>query len=65
MLVFTSLVDCYWFFKHLYQWEMTKAQEKNAYPKISLKAFNRFYATVQSRKGLRCSVKELVLELRD
>lgn len=44
---------------------MTKAQEKNAYPKISLKAFNRFYATVQSRKGLRCSVKELVLELRD
>lgn len=30
---------------------MTKAQEKNAYPKISLKAFNRFFHTVHQKRG--------------
>ena len=44
---------------------MTRIQEKTAYPKISLKAFNRFYCTVNKKVGPTCNAKELVLEVRE
>ena len=65
MLIVTALVDSVWFFKHLYQWNMIKVQEASKYPKISLRAFNRFYYTVNSRQGETCNAKKLVLELRN
>ena len=37
----------------------------NQFPKVSLKAFNRFYYTVNKRKGATCNAKELVLEIRE
>lgn len=57
ILVVTALVDSVWFFKHLYQWDMPKAGDSNIYPKISLKAFNRFYKTVHRHKGNTCNAK--------
>ena len=44
---------------------MTKAQESTNYPKISLKAFNKFFRIVTQYKGDTCNAKELVLKLRD
>lgn len=61
----TTIVDSAWFFMHLYQWNMVKVQEANKYPKISLKAFNRFQATINKQTGVTCSAKQLVMELRD
>jgi len=49
ILFITAIVDSCWFFLHLYQWKMTRVQEANRYPKISLKAFNKFYYTVNQR----------------
>lgn len=46
-----------WFFRHLYQWDMPKVGDANIYPKISLKAFNRFYKTVNRHKGNACNAK--------
>lgn len=44
---------------------MVEAEENNDYPKVSLKAFNRFYHTVRQKEGQTCNAKQLVLELRD
>lgn len=46
LLVFTALTDSIWFFMHLYHWNIIKVQEASKYPKISLKAFNKFYFLV-------------------
>ena len=64
ILFLTALVDSYWFFIQLYQWNMAKVQEANNYPKISLAAFNRFYRIVNRRSGLTCNPFKLVMELR-
>ena len=65
ILLITSLVDSVWFFRHLYYWNVTKVQEMNRYPKISLRSFNKFLDTVNQYEGVTCNAKELVLKLRN
>ena len=51
LLIIAQFTDLYWFIKHSYMWKMQKVQESNAYPKISLAAFNKFFNMVQVIDG--------------
>ena len=65
ILLLTAIVDSGWFFVHIFQWRTNRVQEKSNFPKISLKAFNRFYYTINQKLGSSCNAKELVLEIRN
>ena len=65
ILILTAFVDCYWFIIHLFQWKVTSSAGKSNFPKISLKAFNKFYSAVNNKSGKSCNAKDLVLEVRD
>ena len=62
MLLISIFTDLYWFIKHSYKWNMQRVQEANAYPKISLRAFNKFYNMVDELPGEKYNAKKLVLE---
>ena len=44
---------------------MQRVQEANAYPKISLRAFNKFYNMVAILEGDKFNAKKLVLEVNE
>ena len=61
--ILIAIVDSCWFLRHQYIWKKTKTLAALDYPKISLRAFNRFYLTVSRIKGERCNAKNLVKKL--
>ena len=61
--ILIAIVDAYWCFCHLYMWKKTRTLNAMNYPKISLRAFNRFYLTVIQLQGEHCNGKMLVKKL--
>ena len=65
LLLISQLTDLYYFIKHSYKWNMQKLQVSNAYPKISLRAFNKVFNMVTLIEGEKYNAKKLVLEINE